>query len=230
MTGVREQECEQAAACSSSRDMFAFLAGPTLPWQLRANLRCPGQQCLTSCSMSEPTALSRRQLLLAATAGLALALPATSHATDLYEVHKPRYIPQGRPQPVEAAPTFDAKAAFPIGPEGDDLLAIDISKGQGDAVERGTLVVAAWKISLADGTVVEETPSPSIFRVGTGQVYPGLDAALMGMRTSGSQRRIKASAASFFSDITNGERSLVPSDAVVYANVAVIRSNPYGPQ
>jgi hypothetical protein len=172
--------------------------------------------------------LSRRDLLFAAAAGLALGLPASTSAVDLYEVHKPRYIPQGRPLPVEPAPVFDASAAFPIGADGTSLLAMDVAKGDGELIERGTLVVASWKISLKDGTVIEETAAPNLFRAGTGQVYPGIDAAIIGMKTTGSERRISGSATSFFSDITNGERSLVPSDATVFAKVSVIRSNPYG--
>jgi hypothetical protein len=222
---------ERRATSPTSGDVVAFLAGPSLPWRVRQLGACHGHG-RNSCSMRAGSPrVSRRDVLLAVAAGLAFGIPASARAVDLYEVHKPRYIPQGRPLPVEPAPVFDASAAFPIGEaDGTSLQAMDVAKGDGELIERGTLVVASWKISLKDGTVIEETPAPSIFRAGTGQVYPGIDAAIIGMKTTGSERNIRGSATSFFSDITNGERSLVPSDATIFAKVSVIRSNPYGPR
>lgn len=125
----------------------------------------------------------------------------------------------------EVQPTLSAAA----GTVGAPLRIQDIELGRGDkVVERGTLVLAKWTILLADGSVIEDTPAAQLFRVGVGQTYPGIDAALIGMRQEGSTRRITGPATSFFSDITTGERALAPSDATVFAVVRVLKCNPFG--
>lgn len=177
-------------------------------------------------------ALSRRAALAAAAAALA-GVSARARAIELYKTGQTRYIPQGRPKPSGPPPAFDAAAdtftvrSVTLGDAPDTLEAQDVAAGRGEeSVERGSLVVARWTIFLADGSVVEES-DPEMFRVGVAQVYPGLDAALIGMKPGGV-RKCRGPAPAFFSDITNGERSLVPSDAEVYATIEMRKLNPFG--
>lgn len=187
-------------------------------------------------SASQPSKRPRvvsRRATLAALIATAMSAPAASHAIELYKTGTTRYIPQGRPKPTGPPPSFDEKAktftlrSVTLGNAPDTLEAQEVKSGTGEGIaERGSLVVATWKIFLADGSVVEES-DPEMFRVGVAQVYPGLDATLLGMKPGGV-RKCRGPAPAFFSDITNGERSLVPSDAEVYATVEMRKLNPYG--
>lgn len=207
------------------------------------NMSCCAEAPLcSSVSKAQP---SRRALL--GFAGMATALAAVAHlfgevrpanAEQSYQVHKPRYIPQGRPPPTMPPPKLDPSLPLQTvqpsqnaaaGASAEPLRVQDAEIGSGDKViERGTLVLAKWTIQLEDGSVIEDTPSVQLFRAGVSQTYPGLDAALIGMRQTGSVRRVIGPATSFFSDITSGERALAPSDSVVYATIRVFKCNPYG--
>lgn len=98
-------------------------------------------------------------------------------------------------------------------------------------VYRGALVVAHYRAALSDGTVIEDTRAagaPAFFRAASGQVMAGVDAGVIGM-VPGGVRRIRGVAADMFSDITSGERSVVPASETVYVTLEVLRVNPYGP-
>jgi FKBP-type peptidyl-prolyl cis-trans isomerase len=157
------------------------------------------------------------------------ATPIAARAIELYKTGTTRYIPQGRPAPTAAPPLLSGDV-FSIG---DGLEANDVTLGTGpadDVVLEGTLVAARWTIQLANGEVIDQSGNaPILFRAGKAQVYPGIDAGVIGMHTFGAKRMVRGSAKAFFSDITRGERSLVPVDAVVFAEVEVIGVNPYGP-
>lgn len=98
-------------------------------------------------------------------------------------------------------------------------------------VTRGALVVAHFRVALDDGTVVEDTRAagaPVFFRAASGQVMAGVDAGVVGM-AAGGIRRIRGIAPDMYSDITSGERSVVPASSTVYVTLEVLRVNPYGP-
>lgn len=98
-------------------------------------------------------------------------------------------------------------------------------------VTRGALVLAHYRVALDDGTVVEDTRSagsPVFFRAASGQVMAGVDAGVVGM-AAGGVRRIRGVAPDMYSDITSGERSVVPASSTVYVTLEVLRINPYGP-
>jgi FKBP-type peptidyl-prolyl cis-trans isomerase len=219
------------AACTTLQ-IANKTALPTTAGQTPATPRCTPRASASHAS-KRPRGVSRRAALAAALAA-ALTAPTASRAIELYKTGTTRYIPQGRPKPTGPPPRFDAGArtftihSDTVGDAPNTLEAQDVTSGRGeDSAARGSLVVATWKIFLADGSVVEES-DPDMFRVGVAQVYPGLDATLLGMKPGGV-RMCRGPAQAFFSDITNGERSLVPSDAEVYATVEMRKLNPFGP-
>ncbi|GAB0496157.1 hypothetical protein MMPV_007467 [Pyropia vietnamensis] len=104
--------------------------------------------------------------------------------------------------------------------------------GAPSLVTRGTLVVAHYRVALDDGTVVEDTRAsgaPVFFRAASGQVMAGVDVGVVGM-AAGGVRRIRGLAPDMYSDITSGERSVVPASSTVYVTLEVLRVNPYGPR
>lgn len=151
---------------------------------------------------------------------------------DLYKTGTTRYILQGRAPATGPAPSFTSAPVFRVesmtlGDSVTELEVQELKEGSGAGAARGALAVAEWTILLEDGHVVEESEPAEMFRVGVAQVYPGLDAVLLGMK-AGAVRQVRGAAPAFFSDITNGERSLVPSDGVVYATVELKRLDPFG--
>lgn len=159
-------------------------------------------------------------------AAISIALPPQGASADEpYDVGKPRVIPQGRPEPAGKPPEpLNSDLAFAIGTAGDGLLAQDDIVGDGEIVGRGSLIFVRWQVRLEDGTIISDNRRPTLLRAGFGQGPPGLDAALLGMRSDGSYRRVKGPAGAFYSDITAGERALVRQDDVIYADVRVIQS------
>lgn len=64
---------------------------------------------------------------------------------------------------------------------------LDVEAGTGDPLEGGTNVTVGFTGRLTDGSVFDAGSFP--FLLGGGQVIPGFDAGVMGMRVGG-QRRI----------------------------------------
>jgi FKBP-type peptidyl-prolyl cis-trans isomerase len=241
----------QPAAAAANAAMPAFAAPLALPQprlaratigaSTRASAAAPPpdkRPRASNTSSSSQNLLSgsttRRALMTGAAAALAAAaaLPPPARSIELYKTGTTRYIPQGRPAPSGTPPVMTG-SVFPVGKDGLGLEAHDVTVGNGPADEvvvEGTLVAARWIIKLASGEIIENSGNaPILFRAGKAQVYPGIDAAVMGMHTVGAKRMVRGTGETFFSDITSGERSLVPVEAVVYGEVEVIRVNPYGP-
>jgi hypothetical protein len=211
---------------------------PSSPLRARA-ARAPPAHAAPRCTAAvpppkRPRRVTRRAALAASlAAAAAAAAPHAARAIELYKTGTTRYIPQGRPKPTGPAPTFDARRATftvttnTIGDAPTTLEVQEVTVGEGLGVAaRGSLAVAVWRILLADGNVVEESDA-EMFRVGVAQVYPGLDGVVVGMRPGGV-RQCRGPAQAFFSDITTGERSLVPSDATVFATVELRQLDPFG--
>lgn len=215
----------QAFLLPSSLRLPAPALSPTLSPTLS-----PPHACATPPTRPPPPLPRRAVLNIFAAALTSLALP--SHAMDLYKTGTTRYIEQGRPPPTGPAPSFAPGPTFSVTTDLLDdtpntLEAQDLSVGSGTPADRGALAVASWRILLEDGTEIEDSGASEMFRVGVKQVYPGLDAVLLGMKPGGV-RLVRGKAPAFFSDITNGERSLVPSDGVVYARVELKKIDPFG--
>lgn len=202
--------------------------------------RCTPRASASDADASHPTKRPRymtRRAALGATGALlasaaSLALPRPTPAIELYKTGTTRYIPQGRPKPTGPKPEFTDAEIFTVDSDtlGDSptrLEVQDLQAGSGDAeAARGSLAVARWKIFLDDGSLIEESEAAEMFRVGVAQVYPGIDAVLLGMKPGGV-RQCRGVAPAFFSDITSGERSLVPSNGTVYATVELRQLDPF---
>lgn len=104
-----------------------------------------------------------------------------------------RYVDVGRPPPDRNAPAM--KRDRPIFSIDDQLRAQDVTVGKGDPVKPGTLVIARWVAILDDGTTVDDANEnlPAIFRPGAHQVPPGVEDAIVGMRSGGVRRIVGSS-------------------------------------
>lgn len=72
----------------------------------------------------------------------------------------------------------------------DGLQITDTQVGKGPIAEEGDVVTVIYKGTLNDGTVFDEsTPSkpPIAFKIGSGEVIPGWDKGLRGMRVGGKR-------------------------------------------
>ena len=69
----------------------------------------------------------------------------------------------------------------------------DLTLGQGPEVRRGDHIVVDYRGSLTDGTVFDssyERGAPLDFTVGGGQVIPGWEIGVVGMRVGGKRRLV----------------------------------------
>lgn len=223
----------RSALTMNSSPTTAFASSAQLHLTHTTSTHFASHVCATTPSPKSPAKRPRQLTRRAAVASLvaaaaAASLPRGADAIDLYKVGQIRYIPTGRPKADGPPPEFDATVkCFPLGAADSGLEAQDAKVGDGKVAGRGSLVVARWLIRLEDGTVVEETDGNEMFRLGVGQVYPGLDAVLDGVR-EGGLRKVRGPATSFFSDITSGERSLVESRRTVFADVELVKIDPFG--
>jgi FKBP-type peptidyl-prolyl cis-trans isomerase len=72
----------------------------------------------------------------------------------------------------------------------EDLRFVDLAEGDGPAAATGNQVMLRLKIWLEDGQpvlIMEEDAPPIPAAMGTGQLLPGLDRGLQGMRVGGSR-------------------------------------------
>lgn len=88
--------------------------------------------------------------------------------------------------PVEPAPA-------PYTPENDitQLITSDLVTGSGRPTQAGDCLVVKYYGTLVNGTVFDENfskPTALQFSLGQGQVIPGWDEGLMGMRAGGTRR------------------------------------------
>jgi peptidylprolyl isomerase len=99
-----------------------------------------------------------------------------------------------------------------IGLVGPAILAAGCS--QGKAAAKGDTVQVQYKGTLGDGSVFDPGDQPLTFTIGKGDVIPGFDAAVTGMRV-GESKTVTIPAAEAYGPkrpeaITTVERSLLP--------------------
>ncbi|HET9850599.1 MAG TPA: FKBP-type peptidyl-prolyl cis-trans isomerase [Candidatus Saccharimonadales bacterium] len=91
------------------------------------------------------------------------------------------------------AKTLPAPAAYKPGPS-SKLQITDLTKGSGRTVQAGDCLTVKYYGTLADnGTVFDQdfsSPLALQFPVGTGQVIPGWDEGLIGMKVGGMRRLV----------------------------------------
>ena len=87
------------------------------------------------------------------------------------------------PPPVSAQPTVTASG----------LQIIDVEVGTGDEAQNGQTVSAHYTGWLADGTKFDSSVDrgqPITFILGSGQLIPGFDEGVVGMKVGGTRRLI----------------------------------------
>mmetsp|Transcript_11107 Transcript_11107/g.16030 ORF Transcript_11107/g.16030 Transcript_11107/m.16030 type:complete len:211 (-) Transcript_11107:1736-2368(-) len=185
-----------------------------------------------TCSASEHPSASRRIMVTSVLGGMVtLLFPQSGVGKPInpeYPDKETKFIPKG--YPIDASlspPKFDSSKKVE---KVDDLEYQDVETGKGRQIESGNLAVAHWKTTLENGIIVGDTRiegKPTLFRVGAGQVEKAVDRMVVGMRVGG-KRRVKGLSTAMLSDITTGERSLIPSDSQLYIDLELLGINPYG--
>ncbi len=90
--------------------------------------------------------------------------------------------------------TTDAAMATSSLQQGQGLIITDIVQGTGATAEPGKTVTVEYTGMFQDGTVFDassrHTPSSFSFTLGTGQVIPGWDQGLVGMKVGGERKLV----------------------------------------
>ncbi|MEI6326797.1 MAG: FKBP-type peptidyl-prolyl cis-trans isomerase [Candidatus Roizmanbacteria bacterium] len=91
-------------------------------------------------------------------------------------------IPDVIAQPTEAPSSL---------PDSSTVKKVDTVVGQGDEAVKGKKVSVQYKGSLEDGTVFDSSAvhnnEPLTFEVGAGQMIPGFDTGVVGMKVGGTR-------------------------------------------
>ena len=80
----------------------------------------------------------------------------------------------------------EGSSAIPDGPT--TLQIEDVTVGTGATVVVGDTVTVRYVGSFLDGRVFDPGTNPITFRVGTGQLIPGFEQGMVGMRVGGRRR------------------------------------------
>ena len=97
---------------------------------------------------------------------------------------------------------------------------------QGELVENGDLVAIHYEMWISGGALVESSQDrggPVRFEVGAGQVPPGLDEGILGMRRFGRRRIVVPSALGFGPE---GRPADIPADATLIFDVELMEHEP----
>ncbi|CAN8075665.1 unnamed protein product [Agarophyton chilense] len=175
--------------------------------------------------------VSRRAFMtFLATLPIAVVSKSVESASEYDAIKTRRYVDLGRPPADRKPPTFvENIPVYPI----DQLRFQDIVVGNGETVEKGTLVVARWVTVLDNGSTIDDTNEsrPAMFRPGAHQVPPGVEDAVIGMRVGGV-RRVYGTAERILTNVVLGydigERSPVPNQSNLYIDLFIDQVNPYG--
>jgi peptidylprolyl isomerase len=128
------------------------------------------------------------------------------------------------PSPSPGADDFNAGAGLPVVTYPDGLKYIDIKVGTGAAavnLENLTVQYTGW---LSDGTIFDTSRtvgvSPFVFQIGLGNVIPGWDEGLLGMKVGGTRKLLIPSALAYgttgSTDPTTGAVVIPPNANLVF--------------
>ncbi len=111
---------------------------------------------------------------------------------------------------AEPIPALPADIALTTTESG--LQYADVEAGTGTAVKAGDMVGLYYTGYLADGTIFDSLSSsdPFTFTIGNGEVIPGWDEGIVGMKENGKRRLIIPSALAYGSQ---GAGGVIPPDA-----------------
>jgi FKBP-type peptidyl-prolyl cis-trans isomerase len=133
------------------------------------------------------------------------------------------------PLPLDTQTTAAKEETLPtpevFKPEADvtELQSTDLTEGTGDAAKNGDTVVMKYYGTIAsDGTVFDENYSKDkayTLKLGNGEVIPGWDQGLLGMKAGGVRRLVIPS------DLAYGEagRGSIPANADLVFVVKLLR-------
>lgn len=96
----------------------------------------------------------------------------------------------------------------------------DLSCGDGAVAARGHSATVEYEARLQNGDVFDRSDDPMTFRLGVGQVVPGWDEGVVGMRVGGTRQLVVPP------DLAYGGTGLppdVPPDATVVFEVELLR-------
>lgn len=122
---------------------------------------------------------------------------------------------------VVSKPGAPAPAAQPKR-RADGFEVVDLEMGSGTVASAGKLVIVQFVGKLADGRAFSntyETKRPLRFIVGKGQVVPGFDEAVLGMKVGGRRRAIVPAKLGYGD---KGFGTIVPPDAPLSFEIELV--------
>lgn len=119
--------------------------------------------------------------------------------------------------------TLSAPAAYTVSGRVSDLQSTDISVGSGATAQDGNCLVVKYYGTLASsGTVFDETytkPTAFAFTLGQGQVIPGWDKGVLGMKVGGERRLVIPASLAY----GNQAAGSIPADSDLVFYVKLLR-------
>jgi len=94
---------------------------------------------------------------------------------------------------TQTGPVVAAPAAYKPETNATQLIISDLSTGNGKTVKSGDCITAKYYGTLTNGTVFDQdydSPTALQFQLGVGEVIPGWDQGLIGMKVGGERRLI----------------------------------------
>jgi FKBP-type peptidyl-prolyl cis-trans isomerase len=118
--------------------------------------------------------------------------------------------------------TYPAPEAFTVTSKVTELQTTDLTVGNGTTAKDGDCLIMKYYGTLANGTMFDENytkPTAFAFTLGGGQVIPGWDKGLVGMKEGGT-RRLVIPSADAYRDQANGA---IPANSDLVFEVKLLR-------
>jgi peptidylprolyl isomerase len=136
----------------------------------------------------------------------------------------PTTVPAPSGQPVPALP-----ADIQVTTTASGLQYADVAVGSGQAAKAGDTVSMLYTGYLTDGTVFDSNVAsgqPLVFTLGQGQVIPGWDEGIVGLKEGGKRRLIIPAALGYGSQ---GAGGVIPPDAELIFDVELVSTGAAAP-
>jgi len=106
------------------------------------------------------------------------------------------------------------------------LQVTDVTIGTGVTVKAGDTIVGNYVGMLPDGTVFDASANhggPATFQIGVGQVIPGWDAGIIGMKEGGKRHLVIPPDLAYGAD---GYPGVIPPNSTLTFDVELVKVNP----